>query len=183
VVDPGVGSDRRALIARAGGALYVGPDNGLLSLAAPGRALSIDRVPEEWRLHPTFHGRDLFARVAARLAGGAPPEEFSSGEVEPERVRIAPPERVADALCGEVIHIDRFGNLITNLPGDAAGTTVEIGGAQAPRAATYSAVERGRLVAYAGSAGYLEVGVRDGSAAGLLSAGRGARVRLRGAPA
>lgn len=182
VVDPGVGSPRRALIARASGSLYVGPDNGLLSLAAPGRALSVDKVPADWAIHPTFHGRDLFARIAARLAGGAGPEEFSSGEVEPERIRIPQPVQVGGELHGEVIHVDRFGNLITNLAGGAAGATVEIGGAQVPRGATYSAVERGRLVAYGGSAGYLEIGVRDGSAAELLSAGRGARVRLRGAP-
>jgi S-adenosylmethionine hydrolase len=180
VVDPGVGSPRRALIAAHGGSFYVGPDNGLLSLAAPGRAFSVDRTPESWRLHPTFHGRDLFARLAARLAGGALPGEFASAEVEPERIELAPTERVGDEVIGQVIHVDRFGNLITNFEGATVEAAVlEIGGVQAPRAVTYSDVERGRLVAYPGSAGYLEIAVRDGSAAQLLSAGRGARVRAR----
>jgi S-adenosylmethionine hydrolase len=180
VVDPGVGSSRRALIASAHGSLLVGPDNGLLSLAAPGRAHVIDRVPPEWRIHPTFHGRDLFARVAARLAGGAPIAEFALREVEAARVELPAFEREGGDLLGEVIHVDRFGNLVTNLPGDeVAGPTVEIGGARAERATTYAAVEPGRLVAYTGSAGYLEVAVRDGSAAAHLGAGRKARVRAR----
>ncbi len=180
VVDPGVGSARRAIVARGRGGLFVGPDNGLFTFVADGPAWAIDRVPPEWRIHPTFHGRDLFARVGARLAAGARPEEFSSGTVAPERLKLPEPVRAGEELVGEVIHVDRFGNLITNLSGGEMGeAAVEIGGIQAVRATTYADVERGRLVAYTGSAGYLEVAVRDGSAANLLSAGRGVRVRVK----
>jgi S-adenosylmethionine hydrolase len=183
VVDPGVGSRRRALVVEAAGSVFVGPDNGLLSLAALGpasRVHGIDRVPDSWRIHPTFHGRDLFARVAARLAAGAKIADFSTGKVDPVRVDLGAVERAGGDLVGLVIHVDRFGNLVTNLPGDRVeGPSVEIGGAQAVRAVTYADVESGRLVAYTGSAGYLAVAVRDGAAAALLDAGRGARGRAR----
>jgi S-adenosylmethionine hydrolase len=145
----------------------------------------IDRAPPAWRVHPTFHGRDLFARVAAALAAGADPGDFSSGPAQPEQLELPRPERVNGDLHGEVIHVDRFGNLVTNVPGDAlvvageAPSLVEIAGTQARPGLTYADVERGRLIAYVGSAGWVEVGVRDGSAANLLSATRGTRLRLR----
>lgn len=188
VVDPGVGSDRRAIVVEHRGMLFVGPDNGLFSLAtipvageSPTVAWTIDRLPPHWTVHPTFHGRDVFARVAARLAAGASPGEFSSGTAPPLRLDLPHPERANGDLLGEVIHVDRFGNLITNLPGEAlaAGHPVEIAGSQAVAGTTYADVGKGRLLAYVGSAGYVEVAVRDGSAAQLLGAGRGTRLRLR----
>ena len=190
VVDPGVGTARRALCVEHRGSLFVGPDNGLLSLAAPfdgSVAFVLDRMPSDWSIHPTFHGRDLFARIAARLAAGAAPADFSTGRCAPEKLQaisIETPacEREGGDWVGQVIHVDRFGNLVTNLVGDGV-EAVEIGGRRAARVTTYADVERGRLLAYLGSAGYLEVAVRDGSAAALLSVGRGAsalgRVRQR----
>lgn len=182
VVDPGVGTSRHVILVEHGGSLYLAPDNGLISLL-PGLdgvgARIVDRVPPDWAIHATFHGRDLFARVAARLAAGDAPETFSSTRVEPLRLSLPKPEQVGDDLHGEVIHVDRFGNLVTNLPAaSGAGRTIEIADTQAHYVSTYGAVERGRLLAYAGSAGYLEIAVRDGSAAQLLSAGRGTRLRL-----
>jgi S-adenosylmethionine hydrolase len=187
VVDPGVGSGRRAIVVERGGALFVGPDNGLFSLVTaeagdePSTAWVIDRLPESWSVHPTFHGRDLFARVAARLAAGAEVAGFSSGTVEPLRLDLPQAEQANGDLFGVVIHVDRFGNLITNLPGErlVAGQSVDIAGTHAVASTTYADVERGRLLAYVGSAGYVEVAVRDGSAAQLLAAGRGTRLRLR----
>ena len=181
VVDPGVGTARRALAIEARGSVFVGPDNGLFTFVTDGasRAWALDRAPDGWRLHPTFHGRDLFARVAARLAAGGAPGDFSTGTVTPERLSLPEPARAGDEWVGEVIHVDRFGNLVTNLRDEQATDAVEVAGAQAVRATTYADVERGRLVAYLGSAGWIEVGVRDGSAAALLTATRGARVRAR----
>lgn len=182
VVDPGVGTSRHVVVVEHGGSLYLAPDNGLLSLLPePGvtTARVVDRLPADWAIHPTFHGRDLFARVAARLAAGDAPEAFSSTSVEPLWLSLPKPEQVGDDLHGEVIHVDRFGNLVTNLPAaSGAGRTIDIAGTQAHFVHTYGAVERGRLLSYAGSAGYLEIAVRDGSAAQLLSAGRGTRLRL-----
>jgi S-adenosylmethionine hydrolase len=181
-----VGTERHALVVEHEGRRYVGPDNGLFSLVAPcppGAARAVDRVPPDWHVHPTFHGRDLFARVAARLAAGAPVEDFARTRVTPRRLDVPAPEDAHGERLGEVLHVDRFGNLVTNVTlaglGDADALVVEIGGAPVPLGRTYHDVERGRLVAYLGSAGYLEVGVRDGSAAALLGAGRGARLRVR----
>jgi S-adenosylmethionine hydrolase len=188
VVDPGVGSSRRGLIVEHGEQLYVGPDNGLLALAAPpppgGDASyrAIDRLPADWSVHATFHGRDVFARVAARLAGGADASDFSSGaRFAPQALPWPQPQASGNDLMGEVVHVDRFGNLVTNVPWShcAAGDTVEIAGLQAVVGRTYADVEVGRLVAYGGSAGYVEVAVRDGSAAQHLSALRGVPVRVR----
>src|SRR5690606_32493174 len=100
---------------------------------------------------------------------------------DPVRLPWPRPERAADHLTGEVVHVDRFGNLITNVPGEwlAPGARVRIGGAPpAPLVRTYADVAPGTLLALVGSAGVLEVSVRDGSAAGRLGVGRGAAVRV-----
>jgi S-adenosylmethionine hydrolase len=200
-VDPGVGTERRALMAEHAGHIYIGPDNGLFTFAlgalgegldgVPGagsRVRAIDHLPPEWSLHPTFHGRDLFARVAARLAAGDAPARFAGAEVAPRRLELARPSETAEGLDGTVIHCDRFGNLVTNLAtsliADRLGTglrggSVEVAGAVAPLATTYGDVAPGELVAYGGSAGYLEIGVRDGSAAARLGARRGTPVHVR----
>src|SRR5205085_3759747 len=121
VVDPGVGGERADILIEAGGSLYIGPDNGVLSLAArpPRRVYRIEasmfrRDP----VSPTFHGRDVFAPTAGRLAGGARPME--AGPILDSMVEItrAPTRRAAGIVEGEVIHVDGFGNLITSLPGD-----------------------------------------------------------------
>ena len=188
VVDPTVGTGRRALVIEAGGSIFIGPDNGLLTLAArldgAGTATwAIDRVPESWSVHPTFHGRDLFARVAARLAAGAEVREFARCPVDPVRLAVPRPERRGDHWHGVVVHVDRFGNLITNLPADTVGEgLVEVEGVSAPRVSTYGQVERGQLLACPSSSGHLEIAIRDGSAAATLHARRGARVRASARP-
>jgi S-adenosylmethionine hydrolase len=175
VVDPGVGSARRALVVEEKGSLFVGPDNGLLTLAARGDAWAIDRIPPEWDPHPTFHGRDLFARVAGRLAAGAAIGDFSTGKVDP--IRIGWDAAKGDE--GEVVHVDRFGNLITNFAAAHPAQAIAIGGTVVPRVRTYSDVARGELLAYLGSAGWLEIAVRDGSASERLRIVRGAKLRAR----
>jgi hypothetical protein len=186
IVDPGVGTARRPLLVTSERHHFVAPDNGVLSLIYQREErLSARHVTaEHYNLQPvsnTFHARDVFSPVAAYLAKGVDPANF--GEEVTDFVRFAAPKPKPvneSTLRGVVLKVDRFGNLITNIAGgEANGGSVEIAGAQAVRAVTYADVERGRLVAYTGSAGYLEVAVRDGSAASLLSVGRGVRVRAR----
>lgn len=176
VVDPGVGTPRRPLVASCAGRLFVGPDNGLLSLL-PGAIYRELCAP--WGLPSrsrTFHGRDLFAPAAARLAAGA--DVADAGPVVADVVRLALPAP-ADGL-GEVLWVDTYGNAVTNLPGRDAGE-VEVAGCRLPVVHAYGEVPPGTAVALTGSTGRLEVAVREGSAAARLGIGPGAPVRWRDA--
>ncbi len=179
VVDPGVGSARAPLALEAAGYYFVGPDNGLFSLvlaADPGvRAV---RLRQDFRpVSATFHGRDVFAPAAALLAAGRPLTEL--GERLEECVRLALPEvrRAPGLVEGAVWHIDRFGNLITNLrPEHLEGQRVGKVRAASWRSAigrTYSDVSKGECLALWGSAGYLEVACHGASAAERLGLGVG----------
>jgi S-adenosylmethionine hydrolase len=187
VVDPGVGGDRADLLVEAGGQIFIGPDNGVLSLAArTGRrvyrieAQGFRRDP----VSPTFHGRDVFAPTAGRLASGARPSD--AGPLIDGMFDLAQPviARRAGRAEGTVIHIDAFGNLITSLTADhvPAEASVEVegrGGIFHPvLARTFSDVSSGALVAYLGSGGQLEIARRNGSAAAYVGAERGAVVRV-----
>lgn len=178
VVDPGVGGARRGLVVVGGerwsGHLFVGPDNGLLwPFARGGRVYELAnpalRRPE---VSPTFHGRDVFAPAAAHLANGVPPEQFGPEVLDP--VRLQPPRvrHEGGAVVGEIVHVDGFGNLISNLgledlpPGDPGQLRVSVGGRTLLGVQrTYSAAAVGELVALIGSAGFLEIALREGSAA------------------
>ncbi|HEU4631725.1 MAG TPA: SAM-dependent chlorinase/fluorinase [Gemmatimonadaceae bacterium] len=178
VVDPGVGSARRAIAVASDGRLLVGPDNGVLSpaLLLPGaRAVTL---PTPAGASATFHGRDLFAPAAARLAAGATLEALGDPCDDPIVRRTPEAHRLDDgAVLGEVIAVDRFGNLITNLL-TTRGGTVEIAGERLAVRRTYADVAPGALLALVGSSGLLEVALREGSAARRLGVGRGAAVRL-----
>jgi len=188
VVDPGVGGDRRALVVEHGGRWFVGPDNGLISRAIPGESAGA-RVVDAGSLglapaSVTFHGRDLFAPAAAWLACGGAPEQVGGPVDTSELVRLdfPAPERLGAAVRGHVAHVDRFGNLITDIPGAWVSPTalVEISGEEVSGLRThYGAAESGELLALIGSGGTLEISVRNGNAAERLSAGRGDRVRVR----
>lgn len=187
VVDPGVGSARRPLMVTTERAAYVGPDNGLFSFALqePGaRAWVLDR-PEHWLPEPsrTFHGRDIFAPAAARLAAGVPAGHLGTPVSDPVIVAPPKPERRNAGIAGCVLHIDHFGNLITNVPGEwLAGDewTCEVAGVSIPGPSeTYGAVERGALILLISSGGLAEVAVREGSAAERLRVERGAPVVFR----
>jgi S-adenosylmethionine hydrolase len=192
VVDPGVGGERADLLVESGGSLFIGPDNGVLSLAArpPRRIYWIEastfrRDP----VSPTFHGRDVFAPTAGRLAAGASPAD--AGPSVPKMIDVgAPPIHRRDgAVEGEVIHVDGFGNLITSLPVEALARSetgevgIEVDGTEGrfePRLGrTFSDVDPGALIAYIGSGGQLEIARRDGSAALHIGARRGTSVRVR----
>jgi len=195
VVDPGVGSARRALAVRARGHYLVGPDNGLLTPAlmdAGWRAVAL--TAPEYRLAEvsrTFHGRDVFAPAAAYLAAGVPLERLGPAVTDPVR-RPIPRSRLEDgALIGEVLAVDRFGNLLTSieaaeLVGLASGQPVAVpviveiaDRVVAGPVAAYADGADGRPTAIAGSTGRVEIFVRGGRADQVLGAGRGAPVRAR----
>jgi S-adenosylmethionine hydrolase len=186
VVDPGVGSSRRAIAVLADERLAVGPDNGVLEpmLQQGARIHAIER--DSLFLQPvsqTFHGRDLFAPVAAYLATGGLLEQLGPRVDDPVRITIEPASRDGDAYHGRVVHVDRFGNLITNIRAgpDVLGGEVEVEGkgivGRVRR--TYADAGPGEVLALTGSAGLIEISVRDGSAAQRLLVMRDTRVTLR----
>ena len=207
IVDPGVGSDRRGVILKTLSATFVAPDNGILSyiiddlFAIEGRALTqqghdlkeivfkkgVEAAaitdPRFWRhpVSPTFHGRDIFAPVAAGLSLGISPYEF--GE-KINSVRFLPvPKPLLDPdgnLVGQVLHVDRFGNLITNIrSNDLPGKNVvtEVAGYRIQGISDYYAQKEG-VMAVAGSSGYLEISLRDGSACDFLATAVGEVIKI-----
>ena len=207
IVDPGVGSDRRGVILKTLSAIFVAPDNGILSyiiddlFAIEGRALTqqghdlkeivfkkgVEAAaitdPRFWRhpVSPTFHGRDIFAPVAAGLSLGISPYEF--GE-KINSLRFLPvPKPVLDPdgnLVGQVLHVDRFGNLITNIrSNDLPGKNVvtEVAGYRIQGISDYYAQKEG-VMAVAGSSGYLEISLRDGSACDFLATAVGEVIKI-----
>jgi S-adenosylmethionine hydrolase len=199
VIDPGVGSHRRAVILRTPSACFVAPDNGILSYILYEQAglqgshgfsdshqVTLHNIPEgceaisitrqEYWRHPvssTFHGRDIFAPVAAHLSLDIPVSEF--GEKIDSLYAFPIPVPFKDAaghMVGHIIHIDRFGNLITNLRSrdiPAGGAAVEIRNQRIDSTSRYYAQGNG-LMAIIGSNDYLELSIRDGSAAAILGA-------------
>lgn len=202
VVDPGVGTARRALAASVAGRYLVAPDNGVGTRVFH-RAGRVDCVSVESgellraEISATFHGRDVFAPAAAHLARGRSLEALGPTLPDPVRLALAEPagrERRGDGWVveGHVVHVDRFGNLITDIPGSwlvSGSWSISLGeeatgrGGRARRLArlhrTYGEVRSGEVVGVIGSAGTLEVAVRNGSAAHALGFGRGARVVCR----
>ncbi|MCX7669480.1 MAG: SAM-dependent chlorinase/fluorinase [Anaerolineae bacterium] len=186
VVDPGVGTARRPLLVTTPRARYIGPDNGIFTAALDeegAQAWALDQ-PAYWlpRLSRTFHGRDLFAPVAAHLANGVPPERLGRPVDDPVRLAWPQPLRHADGhLTGEVIYVDRFGNLISNIPAAwLAGRRwqCEIAGHVAPVVATYGEGAVAALIGLVGSSDTVEVAVRNGNAAQRLGVGTGETVVL-----
>ena len=192
VVDPGVGSARRAVAVEALGQRFVGPDNGLFSylldLDARARVYHLDR--ERFFRHPvsaTFHGRDVFAPVAGELAAGREPAELGTPIADPVRLApLAPSPRPDGALEGRILHVDHFGNCVTcftraALPADAA-PRLEAGGREIRELRHHYAEAGGRAgggFALWGSGGFLEISVDGGSAARELGLAAGDPVRLR----
>jgi len=184
VVDPGVGSARRALAIQAKrGDLFVGPDNGLL-LPAVERLGGVERAIEltvraYWRDSPstTFHGRDVFGPAAAHLANGVklerlgrPITDFSNDAAWPK----------SHGLTGEVVYIDTYGNLVTNLEAATLPSdfVVTIGSHRVPRADFYAQAPPGALLALVGSAGLLEISARNASATKLTGATLGTSITI-----
>ncbi|MGD9617232.1 MAG: S-adenosyl-l-methionine hydroxide adenosyltransferase family protein [Alphaproteobacteria bacterium] len=177
VVDPGVGSQRRAVIVAADGRFHVGPDNGLFEIVLR-RAASAQRQALCWEiiwrppmLSASFHGRDLFAPVAARLARGEAPSTMA---------RTVTPTRFADWPddLAEIVYIDHYGNAMTGMRGDvvAASASLLCGGRTIAHARTFSAVPPGAAFWYVNSNGLIEIAVNGGRADRLLGLSIGSKV-------
>lgn len=193
VVDPGVGSERRPLVVMTPQALFVGPDNGLFTfaLAMPGSSAWEPDRPALWLPDPsaTFHGRDLFAPVAAHLAEGMPVRELARPLTDPVRLeRVLPERRPGGSISGHIVHVDRFGNLISDISAAWLAPhghrwSCTIGSVRiAGLSPSYAAAERGALLALVGSGSTLEIAVRDGSAAQRLDARAGCALELEPLP-
>jgi S-adenosylmethionine hydrolase len=180
VVDPGVGTTRRGIVARADGYLFVAPDNGLLEVVTrhardfEAREIDLERLDLVPRSR-TFHGRDVFAPVAAALAEGSLAFEDVGPGVTPIETTFVPDASLSErSAAGEVLVVDRFGNLITNvgsLPLHALTlATVRILGHELKIVGTYGELDRGACGAVVGSFGQLEIVARESSAARHLGA-------------
>ena len=185
VVDPGVGGARRAICVETSAGLLVGPDNGLLSLAAPTPAIRrVVHLTEESFFLPsrsqTFHGRDVFAPIAAALAIGTDPGALGPVVSEFLRLRVPEPTTEGARIRGEVIYVDHFGNLVTNVPAamlPPGNVIVRLGGALVAGLATsYAGVAVGQPLAVINSWDLLEIAVRDRSALATLGADVGSEV-------
>lgn len=196
VVDPGVGSARRAIAVEGRGHTFVGPDNGLFGYVyertGPFRVFQLtNRNFFRREVSPTFHGRDIFAPVAGALSRGVRVEELGPEVFDFVRLPSAAVEKTADGtLVGAVIHVDRFGNLVTNITAEelsaesvASGARFRIGGHEVRRFRRFFAEDAegaGEPFAVWGSAGLLEIAVFRGSAARVLGVGRGDKVEVVG---
>ena len=196
VVDPSVGTGRRLLAASALGQTFIAPDNGVLSYlfaeAGGFRAYSVAREEHFLpRVSDTFHARDILAPVSARIASGLPIEAVGPEVLDPVRLPLSAPIERPHGLEVHVIHVDRFGNLITDLTAEArdrwrppAGRgriSVRLGERSLGEIRrTYAETEPGEPLAFFGSSGRLEIAVRGGSAAERLGLTRGDAMLLEG---
>ncbi len=193
VVDPEVGSNRRIVLLEADGQLFLAPDNGVLTLLLPQTSRAYEVCNSDLFVQPvshTFHGRDIFAPVAAHLACNFPPRSTGREIARQSLVSLAmaTPLLIGNTLCGAVTDIDHFGNLITNIDRETAGRfcagdwlnlrvsveTLTITGV----ATAYSATAIDRPVALFGSRDLLEIGIYQGNAARMLHVGLDSKVSL-----
>jgi S-adenosylmethionine hydrolase len=202
VVDPGVGTERRAVALRHGDDWFVGPDNGLFPLAfngdPPDAAVQLDE-PDAWRTPSpsnTFHGRDIFAPAAAHLAAGRPLEAIGSPVENLKQLQWAQPFVDGEAIEGRVVHVDHFGNCVTNVRRSTVAGILDLGDTAAIPAplspvegyvgstvldaihATYGAVAEGEPLLLFGSTDLLEVAVNGGNAAELLDIRQGDSIKI-----
>ncbi|MHB1118625.1 MAG: SAM hydrolase/SAM-dependent halogenase family protein [Bellilinea sp.] len=189
VVDPGVGTHRRGIALQVGEHTFVGPDNGLFTIplnsGEPVQAVSLDNPA--YQLHTlsrSFHGRDLFAPAAAHLARGVPLSEFGAPVTRLVKIEIPRPLRIANIWQAQVMLVDSFGNLITNLSGaDLAGqmvVQVTCQGENIPGLSeTFGGSQPGSLIAMLDSSDSLSLCLVNSSAAKHLAAGPGTTVEVR----
>ncbi len=190
VVDPGVGSKREIILVKTKNYFFLAPDNGVLSYALEHEKIqNVTEITNEkyWlkTISRTFHGRDIFAPVAAHLANGVSPSKLGA-KINPAALTLYPFPRPAfgktkNNCMGEILYIDRFGNLITNIPEGAlrAFKYAKINGKKIKTlASSYSAGESEVLIALYGSAGFLEIACNGGSAQKKLSAKIGDKIKI-----
>lgn len=190
VVDPGVGTSRKPIALQIEDQFFVGPDNGIFSLIADQyehHAVELTN-PDFWRPNPskTFHGRDIFAPVAAHLAKGTDIHELGEPLESLETYRWAVPISDKDGVQGWIVHIDRFGNLVTNIPkemideaGEGANLKIYVGNTILDRLVeTFGDVTEGEPAAYIGSSGMLEIAINKGDAHEMLGVEKGAQISI-----
>jgi S-adenosyl-L-methionine hydrolase (adenosine-forming) len=192
VVDPGVGSSRRGIAADCGDYKFVAPDNGVLSAvfreSPPKKVVELtERKYARPTVSRTFEGRDRFAPAAGWLAKGIALISMGKGITNYHVIDLPRPELAGDHITGEVVRVDRFGNLITNIDrksleqfANGRPIAVTLGEHSVPRlVATYAEAPAGELCALFGSTDHLEVAVNAGDAASRLGLSRGARALVR----
>jgi S-adenosyl-L-methionine hydrolase (adenosine-forming) len=190
VVDPGVGSNRRGVILSTDRYFFVGPDNGLFSLVTPEFVEAFEIQPSAYlpaKVSKTFHGRDIFAPVAAALAAGAKPEALGSPITDSKRwphlVQV-----IGSKIRSQIVHIDRFGNGVTGIEGRHLDSEqlpplfgLRVGEHVVRKQKRFYAEEpvvSGQAFVIWGSLGFLEISITNGSAAELLKLGSGQEVTL-----
>jgi hypothetical protein len=188
VVDPGVGTARRPILVEAEGQYFIGPDNGVLSMVYSREKHKVRLIAnEEYFRKPvsaTFHGRDIFAPVAAHIAAGVAPARMGKPIGDYLQPDFVTPQRSGKRTwTGRILKIDRFGNLVTNFHirdfEDQGRAFVTIGRRKiSTLVRTYAEARPGELVLIVGSSGYLEVSVNQGSAAKQVGGKTGAPARL-----
>lgn len=190
VIDPGVGTDRRAAVFRIGGHTIVAPDNGLITFLLETSRLEWAReiTNPAWmrdEVSRTFHGRDIFAPTAAAIASGRDVEECGPLFEDVVTIEVPPLVQMDDGIhMGEVIHIDRFGNIITNFRSGYVGRASRVAMADSSDSsfgivATYVEIAPGAAAGLVGSGGYLEIAMNGEPASERLSVAQGDRVILR----
>jgi S-adenosylmethionine hydrolase len=189
VVDPGVGTERRTIALQTPRGYLVGPDNGVLSgiLETESEIAAVHLTNQEyWRSpHPsnTFHGRDIFAPVAAHLASGVALAQLGD-EIDPTALVLFPipePKITADQVTGHVQHVDHFGNLVTTIPASVTqqqAWIIRIGATTVPIGQAYGEAEPGAAIALVGSHDYLEIAINGGSARADLNLTVGDAIQL-----
>lgn len=186
VVDPGVGSQRRGIVVRSRNSFFVGPDNGLFSFVVGTDPWEVRRIANPRYMlpnpHPTFHGRDVFAPVAGHLAAGADFESVGPRVHDPVMLDISPVIHRPHGLEGEVIYVDRFGNLCSNIEEGMIAhdiRSVTVAGREVRSFGSFfSQVEEGYPLALINSFGYLEIAVNRGNAAREFGVGPGTPVKV-----
>lgn len=191
VVDPGVGTERRGLILRVGDTCFVGPDNGLMVPAArslakdPGDIRATTITKQFPGVSRTFHGRDIFAPIAGHLSLGQKPEEFGNPTPQYVNLDLENYEVREDVIQGEVVYLDDFGNIVTNIPGEklqgilAPGGQVALFGKLISVTHTYGEVPHHHPLALIGSHGCLELSLNQGNAAEFFNVKAGDKMALK----
>jgi len=195
VVDPGVGTERRPIIVESKRSFYVGPDNGVLMLSAQREGIKhvyVIKNPKYMlrEVSRTFHGRDIFSPAAAHLANGVPPSEFGPEIFNPVAPSFIEPKISEDLIEGEIIHIDDFGNLVTNISYDEMKSldiregdqlTIKLRGRafDIKLCTAYSEVQLHKPLAIIGGCGLLELSVNQGNASKYFNVEIGERIFLQ----
>ncbi len=187
VVDPGVGTGRRSVIVKTGNYTYIGPDNGVFTFIKNIRKVYEITVPSKSK---TFHGRDVFCKIAARIECGAEAERFGNETQDVKRLDITESNMEMGIITGEIICTDYFGNVITNIRADLIDKRkkikyndvlqVKINTARytVRFIESYGFAEKGELICLVGSAGYLELAVNQGNAEKALNVRGGEKVEI-----